>query len=287
MASLQAQQQLVALVQEVIRLGAWLILLAVVFLPLERLFALHPRNIFCKSLTQDLSYFFISGLVPGLLMVGPLYLAAYGAHSFVPWRLQSAVAALPLWQRALAGLLVSELGFYRGHRWMHRIPFLWRFHSIHHSAEQIYFLTSSRAHPIDNVFIRLCGFMPVYLLGIATPLTQEGGTVAALLVLVLTMWGFFIHSNLRWQLGPLEWIVATPHFHHWHHPLGEQRDRNYASMLPLMDWIFGTYHLPRNRWPSAYGIEATLPRSLAGQLMYPIIPAPHKARLSEPPAANR
>ena len=285
--SLLDQQQLVALVREIIRLSAWLLLLAVIFLPLERLFALHPRRIFCKSLAQDLSYYFISGLVPGLLMAVPLSLAAYGAHSLVPWRLQSAVAALPIWQRALAGLLVSEIGFYWGHRWAHKIPFLWRFHSIHHSAEQIYFLISSRAHPIDNVFIRLCGFIPVYVLGIATPLTPEGGTVAALLVLPLTMWGFFIHSNLRWRLGPLEWIIATPHFHHWHHPLGEQRDRNYASMLPLMDWIFGTYHLPRNQWPSAYGIEARLPGSLAGQLMYPLRPAQSQERLPEPVAADR
>lgn len=287
MPSFLDQQHLLALAREIIRLSVWLALLAVIFLPLERIFALHPRKFFCKSLVQDLGYYFISGLVPGLLMAVPLSLAAYGAHSIVPWRVQSAVAALPLWQRALAGLLVSEIGFYWGHRWAHQIPFLWRFHSIHHSAKQIYFLISSRAHPIDNVFIRLCGFIPVYVLGIATPLTPEGGTVAALLVLALTMWGFFIHSNLRWRLGPLEWLFATPHFHHWHHTLGEERDRNYASMLPVMDWIFGTLHLPRKQWPSAYGIEAKLPASLGGQLVYPLRPLPTRDGLPEPVAADQ
>jgi len=109
--------------------------------------------------------------------------------------------------------------------------------------------------------------------------------VFSAVVLVATMWGFFIHSNLRWRLGPLEWLIATPGFHHWHHTLGEQRDRNFASMLPLMDWIFGTFHLPRKQWPSAYGIEAKLPDSLAGQLVYPLRP-PH-VTLTAPVVTNR
>jgi sterol desaturase/sphingolipid hydroxylase (fatty acid hydroxylase superfamily) len=75
------------------------------------------------------------------------------------------------------------------------------------------------------------------------------------------MWGFLIHANARWRLGPLEWLISTPAFHRWHHTVGEQRDRNYASMLSLMDRIFGTYHLPRNQWPSAYGIEEKPPAS--------------------------
>ena len=172
--------------------------------------------------------------------------------------------------RALAALVVGEIGFYWGHRWAHEIPFLWRFHSVHHNPTQVYFLISARAHPIDNVFIRLCGLIPIYVLGIATPLTPAGGTVSALLVLVITMWGFLIHANLRWRFGPLEWVIATPAFHHWHHTLTEPRDRNFASMLPCMDWIFGTYYLPRKQWPSAYGIEAKLPASLGGQLVYPL-----------------
>ena len=246
MPSFLDQQHLLAFLMSVARLCAWLLLLALIFLPLERLFALHPQKFFRKALAQDLGYYFISGLVPGLLLAFPMSLVAFGAHSLIPDHLQAAVAAWPLWQRILAGLVVGEIGFYWGHRWTHEIPFLWRFHSIHHSAEQIYFLISSRAHPIDNVFIRLCGLAPVYILGIATPLTPAGGAVSALLVLVMTMWGFLIHANVRWRLGPLEWVIATPAFHHWHHTLGKQRDCNYAPMLPWIDRIFGTYYLPRN-----------------------------------------
>ena len=83
------------------------------------------------------------------------------------------------------------------------------------------------------------------------------------------MWGFLIHANVRWRLGPLEWLISTPAFHHWHHTLAEPRDRNFAPMLPIMDWIFGTYYLPQ-QWPSAYGINDKLPSSLAGQLVHPL-----------------
>ena len=267
-------QQLHALLISTARLSAWLLLLAVVFLPLERLFAVYPRKILTKTLASDIGFYFLSGLIPGLLLAPPMALVAVGAHMIVPSSLHAAVAALPIWARALAALVVGEIGFYWGHRWTHEIPLLWRFHAVHHNPEQVYFLISARAHPIDNVFTRLCGLVPIYILGIATPLTPSGGTVSAVLVLVLTMWGFLIHANVRWRLGPLEWVISTPAFHHWHHTLAEPRDRNYASMLPIMDWIFGTHYLPRDKWPAAYGTETKLPGSLAGQLIYPLRPRP-------------
>jgi sterol desaturase/sphingolipid hydroxylase (fatty acid hydroxylase superfamily) len=270
-----------------IRLLIWLALLAVVFLPFERLFAVHPRKILSKSLAGDIGFYFISGLVPGLLLTPVLVLAAVAAHAVIPSSLYGAVAAMPIWARALAALVVGEIGFYWGHRWAHEIPLLWRFHSIHHNPAQVYFLISARAHPIDNVFIRLCGLIPVSILGLATPLTPAGGVVAALLVLVLTLWGFLIHANIRWRFGLLEWVISTPAFHHWHHSLAEPRDRNFASMLPILDWLFGTHYLPRNRWPQAYGITASLPGSLAAQLIYPLRSEPHQARLVAATVSDR
>jgi sterol desaturase/sphingolipid hydroxylase (fatty acid hydroxylase superfamily) len=265
----------------------WLILLFLVFAPLERLFALRPRKVFSRRLAGDLGYYFINNLVPALLLAVPLSLAVWGAHYLVPYSVQVSVATWPLWLRIVVGFVVGEVGFYWGHRWCHEIPFLWRFHSVHHAPEDVYFLISSRAHPVDNAFIRLCGLIPAVMLGVASPLSPSGGAVAALIIIVATLWGFFIHANVNWRLGPLEWLIATPHFHHWHHTLADHRDHNYASMLPVMDWIFRTAYLPRKQWPSTYGIESKLPGSLGAQLLYPFRPQPPRDRLSDPVAADR
>ncbi len=260
-----------AYVREFVRLTAVLFLMAIILLPLERLFAVRPRRVFSWKLAGDIGYYFISSLVPGLLLAPPLALVAVAAHAVVPYPIQSGIAAWPLWARALGALIVSEFGFYWGHRAMHEIPFLWSFHAIHHSSRDLYFLVSSRAHPFDNAFVRLCGLIPVTALGLITPITREGGVVSALLVLGLTLWGFLIHSNVRLRLGAFEWLITMPAFHHWHHTMGEHKDRNYAATLPILDWMFGTFYLPKDKWPEEYGTDTAVPASLGGQLVYPFL----------------
>lgn len=259
------------ILRDVARVVVWLLLVSLIFLPLEHFFAVRPRKFLRRTLAQDISYYFINGLIPGLLLATPLALVAIGAHYIVPWRVQSTVAAWPLWQRVAIGFVVGEIGFYWGHRLTHQIPFLWRFHSIHHGAEEIYFLVSARAHPLDNVFTRLCGLIPACLLGVASPLGPNGTIVPALIVVTATIWGFFIHSNFRIRLGPLEWLVATPAFHHWHHTKTDHKDHNYASMLPIVDWIFGSFYLPK-AWPAEYGTDTSIPDTLVGQLLDPVTP---------------
>ena len=107
------------------------------------------------------------------------------------------------------------------------------------------------------------------VLGVASPLAPTGSLVPVLIVLVATAWGFFIHANLRWRFWPLESIVSTPAFHHWHHVRDERRDCNFASMLPWVDRLFGTWYVPRREWPRAYGVDEPIPAGLVGQLLHP------------------
>lgn len=254
---------------DVARLTLWLGLLSVLFVPLERLFAVRPGKVFRAGLLTDLGYYFLNSLAPNLALILPTAALAWAMHALLPGSYLEAVAQMPVWLRLVAILIVGEVGFYWGHRLSHEIPLLWRFHAIHHSPEHVDFLVNTRAHPIDMVFTRLCGLMPIYVLGLAEVSRQHTDFTPVLLVLLGTVWGFFIHANVRWRLGWFEALVATPAFHHWHHTNDEHRDHNYASLLPWLDRIFGTHHLPK-AWPPNYGIDAAMPTGLARQLVQPL-----------------
>jgi sterol desaturase/sphingolipid hydroxylase (fatty acid hydroxylase superfamily) len=253
-----------------LRTSAWLVILSAIFVPLERLFALHRQKVFRKEIAVDLGYYFLNSLVPGLLLGGPIAIIALTAHRAVPGGVQATIAAWPVWLRACAAMVVGETGYYWGHRLSHEIPFLWRFHAVHHSSEHLDFLVSSRGHPVDVVFSRLCMLTPIYALGLANPLRLSDGLIPIIVLFAGLIWGFFIHANVRWRLGPLEWLIATPGFHHWHHTCdGRRRDCNYSTMLPWIDRIFGTHYLPK-AWPERYGIDEPMAESLAGQLAQPL-----------------
>jgi len=275
--------QLNAILITILHLSLWLAILVLIFVPLERLFAAHPQKILRKGIGADLGYYFITSLLPAAVLSGPIGLLAWMIHRAVPNSFLEITASWPLWLQTIAALIASEVGYYWAHRLSHQIPFLWRFHSIHHSAEHVDFLVNTRAHPIDFVFSRFCALVPVYVLGLGSPQTASGSLVPVVATLITTSWGFFIHANIRWRFGPLEWLISTPAFHHWHHTLSGPINRNYASTLPWLDRIFGTHYLPKE-WPTAYGIEEKLPDSLMDQFFYPLQkPAPSTPSRPEPP----
>jgi len=259
-----------SVVVDLVRLCVWLALLAAVFVPLERLFALRPGKLWREGTGADLGYYFLGGLVVSMFLGVPLGVMAWIAHRLLPYPMQTAFDGVPFWPRALAALVAGEIGYYWGHRLMHTVPLLWRFHAIHHSPEHIDFLVNSRAHPVDLVFSRLCSFVPIYALGLARPANPADSMIPVIVTLAGIVWAFFIHANVRWRFGPLEWVISTPGFHHWHHAM-EPANRNYASMLPVLDRIFGTAHLPRDQFPSRYGITGTVPDSWTDQLVRPLL----------------
>lgn len=274
----QPQLHLGSLFLDLLRLFIWLAILVLVFVPLEKFWPLHPHKLFRKAFGTDLVYYFLSGLVPKLLLTLPISLLTAWlhdiadshdglAHGYYVW-----TSGLPIPVRLIAALVVGEMGAYWAHRWSHQIPFLWRFHAVHHSAEEIDWLVNSRAHPVDMAFTRLCALIPMYVLGLAQPMGGQLDLAPLLITVLGVFWGFFIHANLKWRFGWLEWVVSSPAFHHWHHTNdGPDRiNKNYSSMLPFVDRVFGTFFLPQAQWPERYGIDETLPAGIVGQLLHPL-----------------
>lgn len=237
------------------RLFLWLVIIAAIFVPLERVFSLHSQKVLRPGLLQDLGLYFLNGMIAAMVLSVPLAAAAALSYQIVPAAYYVAIQDLPSWARLAAIFAIGELGFYWGHRWSHKSAWLWHFHAVHHQPTALDWLVNTRAHPVDIVFTRLCGLVPVYLLGLGRSGTSLGEFGPALLTVSGTVWSFFIHANLRWRLGWLEHVISSPRFHHWHHSRDTHLNRNFSPMLPFYDWLFGTLHLPPRAWPERYGIR--------------------------------
>ena len=276
MGTLLDSHHLQTLAMSVLRTSAWLGITIVLFAPLEYFFAVRKERFFHTGWSTNLGWYFVNSVVTVALLAPPLALLATTVHAVLPASVTGAAAALPLWARMVAAMIVGEIGFYWGHRWSHEIPLLWRFHAVHHSAEHMNFLVNTRAHPVDMLFTRLCGMVLLFATGLASTVGSKPDLVPMLVLLIGTLWSFFIHANLRWRLGPLEWVLSSPAFHHWHHTRDDHQDHNYASMLPVFDRIFGTHYVPKH-WPAAYGTATPMPPGVVGQLLEPLArraPAP-------------
>ncbi|MBU6386260.1 MAG: sterol desaturase family protein [Planctomycetes bacterium] len=235
------------------------------FIPLERWFALRAEQpVFRHGWRTDLSYFFASTLAVQWVAI----LTMKPAQILFSWVIdeswRTSVANQPLALQVLEILLVTDFVQYWIHRAFHRIPLLWRFHAIHHSAERMDWLAGSRLHIVDILLTRGCTYMPLFILGFADLALLTYGVI-------VTLQATFVHANLRFTFGPLRYFLVTPQFHHWHHSdQSEAIDKNFAIHLPIWDWMFGSYHLPDRRWPDHYGVQGERPpEGFLKQLLWP------------------
>ena len=241
-----------------------LLVLALVFVPLERIFArLAEQPILRQGWRTDLAYFFVSHLLVQVTVLLTMAPATLLLARFVHGGFQAAVASQPLALQFLQALLCADLFQYAVHRTFHRVPWLWRFHAVHHSSQQMDWLAGSRLHLFDVVVTRAVSFVPLFVLGFSEP------AVLAYLFFV-SFHAVFIHANVRFRLRPLRWFVVTPIFHHWHHAAEpEAVDVNFAVHLPWIDRLLGTAYLPE-RWPAHYGVAGEpVPEGWVTQLVHP------------------
>ena len=235
------------------------IVLAVVFSVLTHFWACNPGTPWWRKreLVTDICYWFFVPLFARVFRIGFLVLGAsvvfkiYDADESDcllrqrPW---PAGRELPLWRQALLFLVLSDFMLYWLHRMFHGGAF-WKYHAIHHSSEDLDWISAARFHPV-NLFIGTIAVDVILLMaGISPNIMLWVGPFT-------TFHSAFVHANLNWSLGPFKYVLATPVFHRWHHTALEQGgNTNFAGTFPIWDILFGTFRMPENRVPGAYGID--------------------------------
>ena len=248
-----------------------LVILGPVFLLFERLWPANPlQPRWRKDSRADLAYWFLTPLatkaLTRVLIYGLFVFAALclGAQTVQQWlHPRGVLARQPTWAQVLELLLLGDLIGYWNHRLFHLRP-LWAFHAIHHSSTQLDWLSAVRLHPVNDAVSRVVQVVVLLPLGFAPK-------VMAAYVPFLTLYAILLHANVRWSLGPLRYLIASPTFHRWHHTCErEGLNRNFAGLFSLLDLLFGTFYLPKGKQPERFGVAGKpLPTTVLGQLAYP------------------
>jgi sterol desaturase/sphingolipid hydroxylase (fatty acid hydroxylase superfamily) len=235
------------------------------FIPIERIFPRHrEQSVFRDEWREDLFYYLVSSLFIQILTYMTFAPSNIIGHSQHLGSLRAFAHDLPWLVQLITIMLLTDLAQYWLHRAFHRVPFLWRFHAVHHSARSMDWIAGARMHFAEIIVLRSVTATPMLVLGFDESAIQA----YTLLVYVSST---FIHSNVGTSFGLLEKILVVPRFHHWHHGLEKEAvDVNFAIHFPFLDRLFGTHHLPEGRWPTGYGIEGhPVPKGYWRQLLYP------------------
>jgi len=245
------------------------IITGLMFAPIERMFPHRPdQRLFRIEWREDLFYYLVSSMLVQLVTFLTLAPSSYvNAHADWLTAVRSTVGGLPWLVQFVLAMLLTDLAQYWFHRLFHRIPFLWGFHAVHHSAKAMDWLAGARMHFVEIVLLRGVTSLPLLTFGFSPSVMQA-------YVGLVYVWSAAVHANLRGDFDRLgQWLVV-PRFHHWHHALeAEGVDKNFAIHFPWLDRIFGTYYMPEKAWPAGYGVPETVPPGYIAQAAYPFVRA--------------
>ncbi len=254
---------------------ATLLILSVIFFVIERI-AGRGRNriqpVFRRGWFTDVVYWFTTILLTKpfvrLMLVLPLTVLILAKVTSVDilrlgeYRGFGPLSRQPVWLQVVQIYLLVDFAGYWNHRLFHRGKW-WPFHAVHHSSEDLDWLGSLRVHPVNDLVNKMVQVCPVLLMGYNPTVTLSTAPV-------LTFYAIFLHANVNWDFGPLRGVIATPVFHRWHHSRDREAwDKNFAGLLPLWDLLFGTYYMPKGRYPENFGICEPMPAGYLGQLWEP------------------
>ncbi|HWA30189.1 MAG TPA: sterol desaturase family protein [Rhizomicrobium sp.] len=186
-----------------------------------------------------------------------------------------------------AALFVAyDFAYWIDHYLKHKIPVLWEFHRVHHTAEVLSPLTSFRMHPIDSlVFYNIVAIVlgvthgtGSWTLGDAEPFGLSGNNIILVAFILTTIHLQHSHIDIRFT-GRLGKLILSPAHHQIHHSIDSAHfDSNLGSCLAVWDWMFGTLMLPDEiDGKLTFGADVEddryAPHTMAGSLAWPFVRA--------------
>ena len=220
-----------------------------IFIVLEKLFPLYrDQLVFRKEWQTDLKHFAVNHFLVGLILLTVNFVIHHGFGWMVSHDFQLAVQHIWFIPQLLLCILVADLAQYWTHRAYHEIPFLWKFHAVHHSAKTMDWLAGSRQHVFEIVATRVLVLAPLFVLGFSEAVINT-------YIIIVGFQAVLNHANGHVPWGPLRYLIVTPDFHHWHHSSDtEAIDKNYAAHYSFLDYLFGTAVKSNKRLPEKYGV---------------------------------
>jgi len=251
----------------------WFVAIGVFCWALERLRPWRrEQKVLRKGIGQDVFFLVFNGHFFGILAAHTIawftgvlsidseqHLQYAGVVNGWPWAAQFALC-----------LVTIDLVEWCVHVALHRVHWLWRFHKLHHSIEELDWIGNFRFHFGEIVVYRTVTFLPLMFLGAQDTVLLATG--------VFTMFiSNLNHANVDISWGPLRYLFNSPRMHVWHHDLVKHGrfGQNYAIVFSLWDWLFGTAYWPDDReHPDSLGFKGMpqYPRSIAGRLLHPFLP---------------
>ena len=177
---------------------------------------------------------------------------------------------LPYWSQIVVFFLAMDFVQWLVHITLHKFNFLWQFHKVHHSVQEMGFAAHLRYHWMENVFYTPAKYIVLLLIG-----GFEPSSVFVIYYINIAI-GHLNHANLNLDYGPLKYLLNNPKMHIWHHakelPEDRKKGANFGISLSVWDYIFGTSYVPSNGRDIELGFEniEKFPDTFAGQIVYPI-----------------
>lgn len=253
----------------------WLVGVSLIVFVLERLFTWRKdQKILRNGIGQDLFWLIFNGHYLGLLLAMMTVHLVHGVNAVfskvglpAPESL-AIMAGTPLWLQAMAFFLLKDFLEWNIHRLLHRTPWLWEFHKLHHSIEELDWIGNFRFHWGEVVVYKTLSYLPLVVLGINWRVTL---TIAVFGTLVQ----YLNHANIRADWGPFRFVLNSPMMHVWHHDveLHGKGGQNFGIVLSVWDWLFGTVYWPEDvDRPRKLGFDGMhqYPRGLVPRFAYPL-----------------